>query len=134
MVPLTLYDDDADSSATIVPGFRRRVGRTRNVAVMTESTLPLPDQIAAIKIDVEGGELWVIEGLMQTIRRARPHIVVEILPSKGSSGRLERQERLQALLFDCGYRVFSVRGGITEIPSIAADRSKNDVDFVFSPR
>lgn len=40
------------------------------------------DDVDAIKIDVEGSELFVIEGAEQTIDRCRPSVQVEIVPNQ----------------------------------------------------
>ena len=40
------------------------------------------DDVDAIKIDVEGSELWVIEGAKDTIDRCRPSVQVEIVPKQ----------------------------------------------------
>lgn len=39
------------------------------------------DSIAAIKIDVEGAELQVIQGLRDTLRQLRPPVIFEVLPN-----------------------------------------------------
>lgn len=39
------------------------------------------DAIAAIKIDVEGAELQVLRGLMQTLAKYRPAVLFEVLPN-----------------------------------------------------
>jgi FkbM family methyltransferase len=40
------------------------------------------EDVDAIKIDVEGSELWVIEGAKDTIDRCRPSVQVEIVPKQ----------------------------------------------------
>lgn len=40
------------------------------------------DDVDAIKIDVEGSELFVMEGALETIKRCRPAIQVEIVPKQ----------------------------------------------------
>jgi FkbM family methyltransferase len=43
------------------------------------------EDVDAIKIDVEGSELWVIEGAKDTIDRCRPSVQVEIVPKQCSN-------------------------------------------------
>jgi len=43
------------------------------------------NDVDAIKIDVEGSELWVIEGAKDTIDRCRPSVQVEIVPKQCSN-------------------------------------------------
>jgi FkbM family methyltransferase len=40
------------------------------------------DDVDAIKIDVEGSELFVMEGALETIKRCRPAVQVEIVPKQ----------------------------------------------------
>jgi len=56
-------------------------------AIASASTLSLDDiglaELAAIKIDVERSELHVLRGGERTIRRCRPHILIELLDDAG---------------------------------------------------
>lgn len=53
--------------------------RTLSVEVETLDSYAL-DAVAFIKMDVEGHELQVLEGARETIRRCRPHVLIEIKP------------------------------------------------------
>ncbi|EWY41481.1 hypothetical protein N825_27315 [Skermanella stibiiresistens SB22] len=77
------------------------------------------DRIAVLKIDVEGGEADVLEGLERTVARHRPYISIEILPYSVSridqdgpvaasirEGRLAAVERLSRMNGARGYRSF----------------------------
>ncbi|HEX8534429.1 MAG TPA: FkbM family methyltransferase [Allosphingosinicella sp.] len=77
------------------------------------------ERIAIIKIDVEGAEPEVMEGLRETIARCRPAIVFELLPNftgmerawRAEEARLanrERAARIHAFLTEAGYRVFQI--------------------------
>ena len=63
---LRLYDRPDPKITTI---------RVRMVTL--DETIPSTDKIAFIKIDVEGGELDVMKGAIETIRRGKPVIVFE---------------------------------------------------------
>ncbi|WP_162806727.1 FkbM family methyltransferase [Sphingosinicella terrae] len=135
---LNLYDGAADSSASIIPAFRRRTAETVPVPVMSDAELDLPETIAVLKIDVEGGELGVIEGLQSTIASRLPEIVVEILPTRNQPERRDRQERLETLLFGMGYQISIVRkqngrlAGLEPVASVGFERTMDTVDFLFS--
>jgi FkbM family methyltransferase len=97
---------DADVGGSTIDGFRsaRQYSRIERVAVFPGddalATLGTPP-LSVIKIDVEGAELEVIEGLRGTLA-TRPFVVCEILPvftEDGAKGRF-RKPRQEALL-DC---------------------------------
>jgi FkbM family methyltransferase len=80
-------------------------------------------RLALVKIDVEGGELGVLEGMTRTIRRDQPALIVEFtdqfLRALGASA-----ESLYAFVRDNGYRVWLIPddGALVEIRSPAALR------------
>jgi FkbM family methyltransferase len=66
-----------------------------------------PSRVGLVKIDVEGAELRVLEGMTQCLVRDRPDILLEVtdayLEGLGASA-----EELIALLKDHGYQVFEI--------------------------
>lgn len=64
-------------------------------AIASASTLSLDDvglaELAAIKIDVERSELDMLKGGESTIRRCRPHILIELLDDIGPVDALLRE-------------------------------------------
>jgi FkbM family methyltransferase len=85
---LTLYSSDAADEMATVTGAIDATGtprrRTAFVAarigdeVMAELGI---DDVAAIKIDVEGAELQVLEGLADTLMQHKPVVIFEVLPN-----------------------------------------------------
>jgi FkbM family methyltransferase len=77
-------------------------------------------QISAIKIDVEGAELQVLEGLKTTLTYSRPPIIFEVLPNFSGMGQrtwhppdICEKNRLSAqqiyhLLSEAGYQIFQI--------------------------
>ncbi len=77
-------------------------------------------QISAIKIDVEGAELQVMEGLKATLNAHRPPIIFEVLPNFSGIGQriwhtpdvCERNrdsaQKIHQLLSEIGYRIFQI--------------------------
>ena len=134
--------DDTDPSASIVPNFRANVVSRRPVLVLNPDDLPesaLPSEIAIVKIDVEGGELFVIEGLLAILENRRPYLVVEILPA-ADSDRLKRQEAIERHLKQLDYRLYRIRRTADEqfeafvpIESIGRQTDLESCDYVFAP-
>ncbi len=124
-----MLSTDADSAATIVPGFRAASHHAREqtvVVVNGDEALAAVDAgaIAAIKIDVEGAELEALRGLEGTLARHRPVVVCEILPvydvdTAVGRFRLERQRAVEALLGRLGYQMFRI-GADGTVSALAA--------------
>jgi FkbM family methyltransferase len=135
-------DDDTDPSASIVPNFRANVVSRRPVLVLNPNDLPpgaIPDEVAVVKIDVEGGELFVIEGLLDLLQRTRPFLVVEILPAADCE-RMERQEKIERLLEKLDYARYRIRRGgddafeaFVAIETIGTHKDLESCDYVFAP-
>lgn len=104
------YDNDADSTASLVEGFRPGsvVHHYQYVPVFSyekiKDLLPVSNR-AILKIDVEGGEQEVIESLVPWITANHPVILVEILPvyHAENEDRLKRQRRIESLAAEMGY-------------------------------
>ena len=72
-----------DPGATTTRGFRGTEKDENGQLVPLckgEDLLPGLLDVAVVKIDVEGGELEVIRGLYETLRRCRPFVLCEVLP------------------------------------------------------
>jgi FkbM family methyltransferase len=74
-------------------------GEAATVALPLDEALSDCTAVTAIKIDVEGGALGVVESGRQTIERDRPLLVIEALSD-------DEQQRLLDLLLPLGYRAF----------------------------
>lgn len=79
------------------------------------------DKVDLIKIDVEGHELSVIEGAMDTLARCRPNLVVEI-ENDHKPGAVSA---VAALLAQAGYDGFFLDGDLRPICEFDGDRDQN---------
>lgn len=114
ILSLNLFSEDiTDASATVIDNFRpdTKVHIRKNVVVLNNQALRIQQTVGIIKIDVEGSERFVIEGLKDLIRIQRPTIIIEILSTKGDSGinpRLENQNTMLDILFGLNYVLFRI--------------------------
>ena len=135
--------DAVDPSASLVPGFRsvERYARNQHVPVFPgDALLSEVDRIALIKIDVEGGELEVVSGLLATLARCSPIVFCEILPvfdeaTDNGQFRKRRQDDLLAALRALGYTVFRMMQdeSIVELAAIETHASLALTNYAFVP-
>lgn len=147
VLALNFYrDEDTDPSASLVPGFRQGVTHSVPVVVLSPSALPtglMPDTIAVIKIDVEGGEADVVEGLVPFLRDCRPFLLMEILPaySVENHERIARQLRIEGILRDLRYAIYRIARnksdgllGVKMIQEIGIQSDLLDADYLMVPQ
>lgn len=79
------------------------------VELMTIDSLNL-SKLDFMKIDVEGYEPLVIEGAMETIKRHRPVIAMEVWQNHSGGVNIEYTQKLFKGLLDIGYRVVHING------------------------
>lgn len=118
------HDAQYSATASIVDGFRpagfysgiRHIATARGDDILPRFGFPA---IAVIKIDAEGAELEVVEGLLASIAAYRPFVVFEVLPNYHVALRAEadaatisfregRLERLERLLRAQGYGIYQI--------------------------
>lgn len=141
-------DDNTDTTASIVEGFRPDEFYASRQAICVFkgdeviAGIELTD-IAIIKVDVEGGELEVIEGLEGTLAAHRPFIFFEVLnnylavtkqhiDNDTIEFRSTRYSKLEDMLRALDYSIFNILPDsklmeITEIrPKVSADLRLTD--------
>jgi FkbM family methyltransferase len=146
---LTLYGNSAGASGgSIIKNIRENVNKylthTHIISVMTGdnvvAALAPDEEIAIIKIDVEGAELEVVQGMRETIINSRPFIICEILPvytldKPNGLFRKERQDRLISLLKSINYNIYRIKKGnnFEHIFEIEVHGKMELSDYVFVP-
>jgi FkbM family methyltransferase len=148
LLELQLYSDDnsTDSGATVVqdPGFRPQhpVVQTRWVPLFDIGNVPthlLSQGIGVIKIDVEGAEQAVLNGLAQTLRASRPPVLLEILPMWAEEATLEKNAHIEAFIRSNDYRLLRVIKAkfqfvrLMEITEIGSNQQADQWDYVALP-
>lgn len=128
--------EDTDGTASIVPGYRQASHYANARYVVASQGDTVLDslnvkEIAVIKIDVEGAEMDVLNGLSQTLDNHRPLIICEILPVKNSdadiqSMRQERSNSIQASLKKKDYSIFQIRESDAELIELGEFEEHSD--------
>jgi FkbM family methyltransferase len=140
-------DGDADSSASLIKGFRpdENIQHRILVPVFQFKTIAPSlnlESVGLIKIDVEGAELEVIQSLYPVFLDWRPITLLEVLPvySKANKMRQQRQEQLEGLFADLNYSFFRVEkthdhefSGLRKIETIGIHSDLSQCDYVVVP-
>lgn len=107
-----------DQTASLIADLRpAAVRRTEYVVTTTfDAALAMsgPTKIGLVKIDVEGAELEVLQGMGSALAREAPPIICEVLLHDAAADRARyaaRMEALRALLQAHGYRLFRLAFG-----------------------
>ncbi|OIP73269.1 MAG: hypothetical protein AUK48_10280 [Oscillatoriales cyanobacterium CG2_30_44_21] len=165
IIPVGLFNEDkslplyvqnnlqTDACATLVDDLRP--GRKYDVNSIQcrkfDNVLPELDinTISLIKIDVEGSELEVLQGMLATVEKFKPPILCEVLFTDKKADLLfmrDRNEILVKLLDTWDYSIFQIiknRNGSTvvdlkKVTSFSSEywslRNKDFCDYLFIPK
>lgn len=140
-------DSTVDASASMISGFRKEetVIRKEFIPLFSIADLELinlMDDIAILKIDVEGAELEVVKSFYKKIEAFRPIILMEILPtySIDHSERINRQNELIAMLFKADYCIYriaiesSILKGFSKLEEIEIHSDLNACEYIMMPK
>jgi FkbM family methyltransferase len=131
----------ADPTGTVVENFRGPdPSLSQQLAIIREAGKFLESlhiqEIAVVKIDVEGYEASVLSGLKEILRQKRPFVICEILrthhPTHPSYAfRVKSRQICEDLLHEIGYSIFIVKeNNDLELCEQLSNRSTN---YVFAP-
>lgn len=145
---LQLYrDSEADSSASLVEGFRpeEAVLYRRSISGHTWHQINEDlgeQQVAFVKIDVEGAELEVLRTIKPVLYSQRPWLMLEILPVYRSdySDRLSRQTEIESIFSELDYKIMRCKKEedgrfkcLRLIDSIGIHENIEDCDYLVVP-
>ncbi len=128
--------EDTDGSASIVPGYRGAVHYAHERYVVAPQGDKVIDSlevsnIAILKIDVEGAEMEVLNGLSKTLDTHRPLVICEILPVINDdkaieSMRRDRSAAVQTLLKAKDYSLFQISETNAELIELSEFEEHSD--------
>ncbi len=147
VVELNFYSEsEVDPSASVITDFRKKgLIKKELVPLFNVNDLNITydlDKFSILKIDVEGGELEVLESFFEIIKSNNPIILIEILPVYSeleNPERLHRQKNIEKKLKSLNYSIFRINKnknqffGVTEILEIGIHSNLNHCDYVFVP-
>ena len=90
-----IIDDEQSSDITVLENAKQRNNIIIVNTIDLDSVLLMEDRVDWIKIDVEGHELDVLEGAIQTIHMYKPKMIIEIWP--------RNFEKFKAMVHSFGY-------------------------------
>jgi FkbM family methyltransferase len=142
------HDGSVDPGSNIREGLRPEMRAQHLVPTLAFDSIRSqlgPRKIAFMKIDVEGAELEVLNGMQRTIKEERPAILCEVLPSVGGRDADEsgkRRSQLHELVAQLGYDIHHVkRTGDSDVQVVGVDHfldepfsRKKSWDYLLLPR
>ena len=143
---LSLFmNNDIDPSASIAQDFRDETFYSSRTYVPVFQGDYLLSQlgvnsISVIKVDVEGAELEVIQGLQESIAKYNPYILCEVLPVYNSNitqvnSRKRKQDLLENLIKESGYKIYRIMhdGKLMTIDTIGVHSDLSICEYIFVP-
>ena len=139
---------DVDSSASMIRDFRanksvKQIFRIPVFDLQSMNNLEgFTNSIRCIKIDVEGGELEVIQSCIELIKSQRPLVLLEILPAYKETNytRISRQLEVERLFKELNYSCWLViknkknrLANLEKIVSIGVNNDINNCDYIYLP-
>jgi len=134
--------EDNDITASTIKGYRpdgfyshfQYIPISRGDTVLKQLGI---EALSLIKVDVEGGELDVLQGLKESLEKFRPYVLFELLPNrlywaekKELDDRIiafrgERHREMGRLLKDLNYTIFKISpgAGVTPVHELMADHT-----------
>lgn len=132
--------ESADDTASVVEQFRiESVENRLKVALFRGEDLDVwtTTTPGIIKIDVEGGELEVVRGLITIIEKSRPAVICEILPvyTEENHFRIDRQLQLLQFFKEMNYKMYRVHPDSNHqlLTNIETHKNLDFSNYVFVP-
>lgn len=132
-----------DPAATTIKGFRGIENDDNGQFVPLckgDDLLPGSLDVAVVKIDVEGAELEVMQGLYKTLHRCRPFVLCEVLPIYDESTEIGKRRRLRthelvSIIESLDYKTARLLhdGKIVPLETIETHGNLNLSEYLFYP-
>lgn len=101
------------------PYWKKEIDSTIQVTTAVLDQLIDPsEQIDLIKMDVEGAELWVLEGAINTIHRCQPFILFECGKMGGQAYNFSAKDAFELLDLRLKYRIFTLGAWLKQTPAL----------------
>ena len=124
---------ESDSGASMITTLRpdKKVHRKQWIAALVFDNLDVDvSSMGVVKIDVEGAELFVLQGMKQFIERVRPYIVCEVLHAHSAlqlNDSAARNEQIFELASQTNYTVCRIRKGADRVAALEHIRKFPDL-------
>jgi FkbM family methyltransferase len=134
-VPALPSGADDDMQARVVPDLEAlcdegQVALSENDVVALDEFMPKVHELALLKVDIEGAELFALRGARSLIRRYAPSIVCEIDPGLLAGYGL-RPEDIGDLLEELGYSAYLYDAGEKRLGRAGALSAISHANIVF---
>jgi ABC-type Fe2+-enterobactin transport system substrate-binding protein len=80
-----------------------------------DEVLALLPRVDLIKIDTEGAELAVLQGLIATLQSKRPTLIIEFSPSFWGEEKVQKGREFMSILRNANYTIRDIEVGQTEV-------------------
>lgn len=150
ILPMFFNVQDSTSNqtgATFIEGYRSQTNKTVGfympcLNLDKFSSDIIEEAVELIKIDVEGGELFVLQGVQKLVEKDRPIIIVEVLPAnrENVSLRAALNKEINDLIDLLGYNVHEIIEGDYTFQLVKKDRipiekaELSNYNYLLSPR
>ncbi len=102
------------------PYWKKEIDTTIQVTTAPlDHLIDVTEQIDLIKMDVEGAELWVLEGAVNTINRCRPFILFECGNMGGQAYDFSAKAAFDLLDLRLKYQLFTLDGWLKHQPALS---------------
>lgn len=101
------------------PYWKKEIDSTIQVTTeLLDQLIDPTEQIDLIKMDVEGAELWVLEGAINTINRCQPSILLECGKMGGEAYDFSAKDAFELLDLRLKYRIFTLDAWLKHAPAL----------------
>ena len=140
---MNLYSKDFnqfDPSGSIIHNYRENQSYKTLINTVSEEILNSRqlNEVGVIKIDVEGAEVVVIDGLKKIISKYKPVIIMEVLPAYSNKNemRVAGIENLNNFVRANDYKIFLIgpQNSFEELEYFEIHSNPNNINYLLLPK